>query len=281
MTPEHIDFVADLVKSTSGLVITREKGYLVESRLSPLARRKGCESLAEFLDHVMKTRDSSLCEAITEAMTTNETFFFRDKTPFETFENHVLPTLLENAKPGRKIRIWTAAASSGQELYSIAMILNEQRAKLKGATFELIGTDISKEILEKARAGLYSQFEVQRGLPVKLLVNYFKKEGELWRINEEMRAQCVFREANLLHDFKGLGQFDVVFCRNVLIYFDQETKKDVLERIAAQMPENGFLFLGAAETVMGVTTAFTPARDHRGLYMRNPEFQAASGRSAA
>ena len=281
MTPEHIDFVAELVKKNSGLVITREKGYLVESRLSPLARREGFESLAAFLDHTVKTNNAALTETITEAMTTNETFFFRDKSPFETFEKHVLPSILQEKSAGEKIRIWTAAASSGQELYSIAMILDEHRAKLKGASVDLIGTDISKEVLEKARAGLYSQFEVQRGLPVKLLVKNFKKEGELWRINEDLRAQCVFKELNLLHDFRSLGRFDVVFCRNVLIYFDQPTKKDVLERIAALMPDNGFLFLGAAETVMGITEAFKPTPDYRGLYQRNPEFEAKKKLSAA
>ena len=281
MKPERIAFIADVLRRTSGLIINEEKAYLVSGRLTPVARQEGFETLDEFIDSMMAKSNPAHENAVMEAMTTNETFFFRDKRPFEIFENTVLPALAETRTPGSRVRLWTAAASSGQELYSIAMIIEQARAKLNSMKFDLLGTDISKEILDKARAGIYSQFEVQRGLPIQMLVKFFEKDGDLWQISQDMRAACKFEEFNLLNDFTKLGKFDVVFCRNVLIYFDQDTKKNVLERIAKLMPDDGYMFLGAAETVIGITEAFKPVPDNRGLYQKNPDFNAAAGRSAA
>lgn len=265
MKPDDFEYLAKLLKENSGLVLTKDKAYLLESRLMPVARKRGLKGIEEL---VAKARagDRSVAEDITESMTTNESFFFRDQKPFEQFRTVVLPNLLKTRASKRSFRIWCAAASSGQEPYSIAMILKEEAAKLAGWRTEIVGTDISREILQKARAGLYSQFEVQRGLPIQLLVKYFKKRDDQWEIDPALRAMVQFKEWNLLHDLRGLGTFDVVFCRNVLIYFDQETKGKVLDNISRQMTEDGVLYLGGAETVLGISDKFKPIPGQRGVY---------------
>jgi chemotaxis protein methyltransferase CheR len=202
-------------------------------------------------------------------MTTNETFFFRDKVPFAHFRDLIMPHLLASRANRKTVRIWCAAGSTGQEPYSLAMSLKEMGAQLAGWRAEIIATDLSQEVLEKSRAGLYSQFEVQRGLPIQMLIKYFKQVGELWQINAEIRAMVQHRQLNLLHDFSQLGVFDVIFCRNVLIYFDQETKMQVFNRLAKAMEPDGFLMLGAAETVVGLTTVFKPVAERRGVYQPN------------
>jgi chemotaxis protein methyltransferase CheR len=202
-------------------------------------------------------------------MTTNESFFFRDKIPFDHFKETIVPHLLAARAAQRRIRIWCAAASTGQEPYSLAMMIKEMGPQLAGWRVEILGTDLSTEVLEKAKAGIYSQFEVQRGLPITLLVKYFTQVGEMWQISPEIRAMVQYRALNLLQDFYQLGTFDVVFCRNVLIYFDQPTKIDVLERAARVLEPDGFLLLGAAETVVGLTEVFKPYGDKRGLYAPN------------
>ncbi len=265
LKPEDFDFLAKLLKERSGLVITPDKAYLLESRLMPVARTHNLKGLEEIIVK-MRGRDEMLARAVTEAMTTNESFFFRDTKPFDQFRDVVLPLVLKNRAARKSVRIWSAACSSGQEAYSLAMILKEQAAKLAGWHFEIVGTDISQEMLEKAKAGLYSQFEVQRGLPIQLLVKYFKKKDESWQIDPGLRSMVQFREFNLLHDLKGLGQFDVVFCRNVLIYFDQPTKSRVLESISKIMPDDGVLYLGGAETVLGISDRFKPMPEQRGIY---------------
>jgi chemotaxis protein methyltransferase CheR len=209
---------------------------------------------------------AALEEAVVEAMTTNESFFFRDKTPFEAFTTVMLPSLVERRPPGHALRIWCAAASTGQEPYSLAMILKENARKLGGRRVEILATDLSNDVLERARAGIYSQFEVQRGLPIQLLVKYFAQAGEGWQISADVRGMVDYRRLNLLNPFVGLGTFDVVFCRNVLIYFDMPTKTDVLARMSKVVAPDGYLVLGAAETVVGLTTAFRPVAEHRGLY---------------
>jgi chemotaxis protein methyltransferase CheR len=186
----------------------------------------------------------------------------------------MLPNLLKARAARRSLRIWCAAASTGQEPYSLAMILKEMAVQLAGWRFEIIATDLSNEVLEKARAGLYSQFEVQRGLPIQFLMKYFTQAGETWQIAPEIRAMVQYRPLNLLADFTHLGSFDIVFCRNVLIYFDQPTKIGVLERLARVTEQDGYLVLGAAETVVGLTEVFKPLIDRRGLYVPNPAAKA-------
>lgn len=265
MNSVDFDFVAGLLKQRSGIVLTADKLYLLESRLSPLARKEGLPSIDDLVKVVRARRDERLIADVIDAMTTNETFFYRDKTPFDHLKEIVLPALAA-ARRGGRIRIWCAACSTGQEPYSIAMMLDQQPALTGGVPVEIIATDISDRCLVKARAGLYSQFEVQRGLPIQQLMAYFSQQDDQWRISDRMQSQVSFRKLNLLDPFTQLGKFDVVFCRNVLIYFDAPTKTDILNRIAAQTAPGGFLMLGAAETVIGVTNAFETAQERRGLY---------------
>jgi chemotaxis protein methyltransferase CheR len=270
MTPLDYDFLRKLLKDRSGLVLSADKQYLVESRLTPLARRAGIASLAELVAK-LRTPDERLIVDVVEAMTTNESFFYRDKIPFDHFRHAIMPGLMAARAKERRIRIWCAAASTGQEPYSLAMCLKDMKDKLTGWRVEILGTDLSTEVLEKAKAGVYSQFEVQRGLPIQMLVKNFTQVGDTWQIAPDIRAMVRYRPLNLLADFSSLGRFDIVFCRNVLIYFDQDTKTGVLNRIAKLLEPDGYLVLGAAETVVGLTDAFKPIVDKRGLYAPNKD----------
>jgi len=270
VTPLDYDYLRKLLKDRSGLVLSVDKQYLVESRLTPLARKAGIASLGELVAK-LRSNNERLAVDVVEAMTTNESFFYRDKIPFDHFRDTIMPGLLAGRARERRLRIWCAAASTGQEPYSLAMCLKEMKDKLVGWRVEILGTDLSTEVLEKAKAGVYSQFEVQRGLPIQMLVKHFSQVGDTWHISPEIRAMVQYRPLNLLSDFAHLGSFDVVFCRNVLIYFDQETKIGVLNRIARLLDPDGFLVLGAAETVVGLTDAFKPLHDKRGLYAPNKD----------
>ena len=267
MSPAEYDYLRQFLKSRSGLVLSNEKQYLIESRLLPVARKAGLQSIAALVAKLKEPRETVLAEAVVEAMTTNESFFYRDKTPFEHFTQMMMPELLKARASQKKIRIWCAAASTGQEPYTLAMCLKEMESKLAGWRIEILGTDISNEVLDRAKAGTYTQFEVQRGLPIQLLLKYFTQQGESWTISPQLRSMVQWKKFNLLDSFAGFGQFDIVFCRNVLIYFDQATKVDILGRIAKTMAPDGYLVLGAAETVVGLTDAFKPAPDRRGLYV--------------
>jgi chemotaxis protein methyltransferase CheR len=268
VTPLDYEFLRKLLKERSGLDLSADKQYLVESRLIPLARKAGLPGLPELVQKLKGSAEALTAEVV-EAMTTNETFFFRDKVPFDHLKATILPELLQARAARRSLRIWCAASSTGQEPYSIAMCLKELGAALTGWRVEIIATDLSQGVLEKSRAGLFSQFEVQRGLPIQLLVKHFAQIGELWQLNADIRAMVQFRQLNLLQDFSHLGVFDIIFCRNVLIYFDQDTKTKVFSRLARMIEPDGFLMLGAAETVVGLTDAFKPYPDRRGLYIPN------------
>ena len=283
MTPLDYDFLRKFLKERSGLVLSADKQYLVESRLLPVARKASLASLAELVTKLRGGGANPLATAVVEAMTTNESFFFRDKIPFDHFRATILPALMSARADSRRIRIWCAATSTGQEPYSLAMSLKEMGSALAGWRIEILASDISSEVLEKARAGIYSQFEVQRGLPIGLLIKYFTQTGDLWQIAPEIRSMVGYRQLNLLSDFSHLGKFDVVFCRNVLIYFDQATKLNVLDRIADVTEGDGYLLLGAAETVVGITDKFSLIADKRGLYAPNvpklaPRLAVVSGR---
>ncbi len=278
MTPTEFEFLKGFLKTRSGLVLSGEKQYLVESRLMPVARRTGLESLSALIQKLKSGTAGPLEVDVVEAMTTNESFFFRDKTPFDNFTNVMLPALLEKRAMKKRLRIWCAAASTGQEPYSLAMCLKEAAASMPGWRFEILGTDLSTEVLEKAKTGIYSQFEVQRGLPIQLLLKYFTQSGDVWQVNPEIRAMVQWRKLNLLENFSTLGEFDVIFCRNVLIYFDQAAKSDVLARTAKILPADGYLALGAAETVVGLSDQFQPVPSLRGLYqLRQDAERAAPG----
>jgi chemotaxis protein methyltransferase CheR len=266
MNVDDFNLLAKLIKDKSGLTLTKDKAYLLESRLLPVARKYTLKNLDELVMRLRTRHEQGLIRDVVEAMTTNESFFFRDIKPFDQFKQVVLPYLLKARANAKSIKIWSAACSSGQEPYTLAMILKEEKPKLLGWNIEIVATDLSTEILAKAQAGLYSQFEVQRGLPIQMLMKYFKQAGDRWQIDQSLRDMVRFRPFNLLEDMNSLGQFDVIFCRNVLIYFDQPTKQMVLERMARQLGQDGFLYLGGAETVVGITDKFQPMTNHRGIY---------------
>jgi len=267
MRTEDFEFLAGMLKERSGLMLTPDKVYLLESRLTPLARKRGLDTLDALVQKLRMSREEGLIRDVTEAMTTNESFFFRDNTPFDLFKNHVLPAMEKNRATTKRLRIWCAAASTGQEPYSLAILLRENWMKWQNWNIEIVGTDICTQVLEKAKAGTYSQFEVQRGLPIQMLIKYFKQEGDMWRISDDIRRMVTFKPFNLLSNFVGMGTYDVIYCRNVLIYFDQQTKRDVLERMRKCMASDATLFLGAAETVLGITDSFRPVRGQRGMYV--------------
>jgi chemotaxis protein methyltransferase CheR len=260
------DTIANLLKVHSGQAIGQDKLYLLDTRLAPILKRHGLRDLNALAERLKVPRTEPLTQEVVEAMTTNESLCFRDDKPFEHVRTQALPRLHTARPPGAPIRIWSAASSSGQEAYSLAMILTDMRASLGDRRVEIVGTDIARDQLARAREGIYSQFEVQRGLPMQMLVKHFRKEGIRWRVAEAIRRMVDFREWNLLADLRPLGRFDLVFCRNVLIYFDQPTKARVLEAIALLLAPDGLLYLGGAETVLGITSRLVPLAGARGVY---------------
>lgn len=264
MNPRDLEFVFNLVKNRSGIVLDESKVYLLESRLLPVARKNNMASLHELVEKLQKNPSETMAAEITDAMTTNETLFFRDGRPFDQLKQIILPHLAK-ARAGKPIRIWSAACSTGQEPYSIAITLQEESFKYPGFKYEIIGTDISPTAVSKARQGVYSQFEVQRGLPIATLMKYFAKQGEGWTIKDQIRNAVSFQNFNLLDDYSPLGQFDIIFCRNVLIYFDNETRKKILEKFRKSMAHDGFLFLGTSETIFNFSESFTLHESEKGL----------------
>jgi chemotaxis protein methyltransferase CheR len=266
LSPASFETLATLLKTKSGLIIGMDKLYLLETRLASIVKREKLADMNGLADRLRRPGSDALSRDVVEAMTTNESFFFRDDKPFLHFRGQALPRLVAARPPGSTLRVWSAASSSGQEAYSLAMIVAESTAALGGRKVEIVGTDIARDQLARAREGVYSQFEVQRGLPVQMLMRYFRKDDANWRLTDAIRAMAQFREFNLLSDLRSLGRFDIVFCRNVLIYFDQPTKARVLEAIAGLMPPDGLLYLGGAETVLGITSRFAPMPNERGVY---------------
>lgn len=266
MTPQGFAALAQLLRETSGLVIGPDRLYLLETRLAPILRAEGLADLDALALRLRAGGAPALAAAVVEAMTTNETSFFRDDAPFAHVRTQALPRLHAARQGGVKLRLWSAAASTGQEAYSLAMVLHELRPLLGARPAEIVGTDLAQAPLARAEAGLYSQFEVQRGLPIRMLLAHFRKEGEMWRVGEHLRAMAQFRVCNLLGDLRALGRFDLVFCRNVLLYFEPATRARVLAAIARQMMPDGLLYLGGAETVLGISERFAPVPDARGVY---------------
>jgi chemotaxis protein methyltransferase CheR len=248
LSPVEFESLLKLVKSRSGLVLPAGEPHRVESRLHPLLRRTGLGSFGALVARLRQPCAEPLIAHVVEALATRETWFFRDRTPFDDFTGRIVPALLASRAGERRIRIWCAAASTGQEPYSVAMCLAEMAPQLAGWQVDIVATDLSSTALEKAAAGTYSGFEVQRGLPIRHLVRYFAQQDDGWRISPDIRAMVEFRPFNLLDDFAAFGRFDVVLCRNVLGGFDRATRRDVLQRIARLMPADGTLILGASET---------------------------------
>lgn len=256
--------LAALLHSRAGLALGREKAYLLDSRLIPVARRHGLADVDE-LAAAVTTGNDSLAIEVVEAMLNNETLFFRDAVPFDMLQTTVLPALRTARRASRRLRIWCAAGSTGQEPYSLAMMIDSDPA-WSGWKVEIVATDLSTRALSRAESGLYSQFEVQRGLPIHLLLRYFEQEAEGWRLCERIRNMVRFEQLNLCRSFAHLGLFDIVLCRNVLMYFDVTTKAQVLAQLRRQMLPDATLVLGAAETVLGMSTEFEPDWANRGLY---------------
>ena len=250
MSGENYAFLQRQIHEGSGIVIDSGKHYLLEARLLPIVRRENLASIDNLCAVLKSNRGRALREEVIEAMTTNETFFFRDVTPFEALRNHVLPELKAKHANSRKIRLWSAAASSGQEAYSLSILLFE--CGFSDWEVQVVGSDLSEAILAKAARGLYSELEVNRGLPTAYLVRYFRRKGAEWQVKDEIRRVVQFQKLDLRRDMRQLGSFDIVFCRNVLIYFDVETKRHILRKIRSVMNPGAYLALGAAETVLNI-----------------------------
>lgn len=267
MQANDFELYKTLLKEKSGLTLTPDKSYLLDSRLTPVSRKWNFATLDAMTASLRTAPKPDMVKDIVEAMTTNETSFYRDTKPFDQFRDIILPHFLKT-RAGKNIRIWCAAASTGQEPYSLAMLIKEQAAKLSGWNIEIIATDISTEVLEIAKKGEYSQFEVQRGLPIQMLMKYFEQKGDRWAIKPEIKSMIQYKFFNLLTPMTMLGKFDIIFCRNVLIYFDRDTKAGVLQNMSTLLPSDGFLMLGGAETVLGITEAFKPLENSRGIYVK-------------
>jgi chemotaxis protein methyltransferase CheR len=254
ISPDAFTFVRELVRAESAIVLEPGKEYLVESRLVPLARTAGHPDVDAFVRELSTRRNPATLRLVVEALTTNETSWFRDSDPFTALRQSIFPTLVKT-RPHRQIRVWAAACSSGQEPYSILMTAQDT-PELAGWKVDMLATDLSQEMLDRARSGQYSQLEVNRGLPATTLVRHFERSGLSWRISPALSSQVQFRQLNLMRPFPPMGKFDVVFLRNVLIYFDLATKRDILRRVRQVMAPDGHLFLGAAEMTMGVDDAW-------------------------
>jgi chemotaxis protein methyltransferase CheR len=254
LTAQEFTFISTLVRRDAAIVLEPGKEYLVEARLMPLARQAGASTVSEFVLRAQQRPEPEIQRRIVDALTTNETSFFRDGEPFTAMTTMVMPELLSRRASTRHLRVWSAACSSGQEPYTLAMQLQDHLPG--GWTYEILGTDISAEMLQRAEAGQYTQLEVNRGLPAASLVRHFERVGATWRVSQQLRRNVSFRRLNLAAPLPPLPPFDVIFLRNVLIYFDVETKRSVLQRVSAALKPDGWLFLGSAETTIGIDDRF-------------------------
>lgn len=259
-------YIKDFVYQKAAIDLEPGKAYLVESRLQPIARREGFASLSDMIAKLRTQPTNGLNWLVVEAMTTNETYFFRDIHPFELLKTKVLPELIKRRTAQRQINIWCAAASSGQEPYSIMMLLREHFPEVLSWKINFIATDISNGMLNRCREGCYSQLEVNRGLPAALLVKYFQKISTEWKIKDELRRAIDFRQVNLAQPWPALPTMDIVFIRNVLIYFDVETKKPILARVRKLMSPDGYMFLGGAETTLNLDESFKRVQVNNSAY---------------
>ncbi len=276
MTGEEFEFLASLLKRGSGLSLSPGKADLIMGRLKAVAERQGFSSLAALVQ-ALRNGDERLEHSVIEAAATRDTSFFRDSVAFDALRGQILPALLRVRAANKRLRIWSAAAATGQEPYSLAMVIDET-PQFAGWEIDILATDVSAHAIERARSGLFSEAEVQRGLPLRLLSKYFRKEPSGWRISDELRNRVELRVFNLMDCFAGLGMFDVIFCRNVLMYLDPEAKSDILERLAGSLERDRYLVLGAAETMLGACESFTVLPHFSGIATkarRVPDLRAA------
>jgi len=278
ISAEDFSFLAKLMREHTAILLEPGKEYLALSRLDPLVRDLGVHSIGELVDQLRTTsEDSELHERVVDALTTNETTFFRDVSPFESLRETVLPELIERRARTRTLSIWSAGCSTGQEPYSIAMAIREHFPELASWNLSILGTDISPSVLERARRGRYGQLEVNRGLPAHLLVRHFTRAGMEWEIQESIRRMVRFQRRNLITEWGGLPPFDLVFMRNVMIYFDVESKRDVLARMHQQLAANGYLLLGASETTFNLSDDFERQLDGRTAWYRPTRIEPLGG----
>jgi len=249
-------YIRDLVRERAAIVLEPGKEYLAETRLDPVARRAGLGSVSELVATLREDEDPHLSEEVVDALTTNETSFFRDVYPFESMRTHVLPDLIERKRLSRSLFIWSAGCSSGQEPYSIAMLIREDFPELDDWQVSILGTDVSAAMLERARAGRYGQIEVNRGLPAHLLVKYFRRTGVSWQIDESIRSMVQFRHQNLVGPWPSLPPMDLVLMRNVMIYFELAAKQQILACVGDVLAPHGYLLLGTSETTLHLDDAF-------------------------
>ncbi len=268
LSKDDFAFVAQLVRDTAAIVLEPEKVHLVESRLVPVVRREGFDSIGALVQAVRESTASPLGQKVVEAMTTNETSFFRDVSPFRALRDHVLPELIASRAETRQLNVWCAASSTGQEPYTVAMIIRDGFPELRDWQLSFVATDISSAVMDRAREGFYSQLEINRGLPARMLVRYFEQVGAEWRVKDALRSMVDFRQLNLIGEWPSLPRFDLVFVRNVFIYFDTETKKKVLTNMKATMAQDAFLFLGNAETTLSIDDDFKRVKFDRGACYR-------------
>jgi chemotaxis protein methyltransferase CheR len=261
------DLLCAYLRRASGLVLDADKRYLVESRVTPVMRRAGLSQLDDLVRVLEQGKMPGLAQEVVQAMTINETYFFRDRVPFDILREALLPDIIAKRQAQKRLRLWCAASSTGQEAYSISMILDEFGHRLGGWRVEIIATDLSEMALTKAKNAKYSQFEVQRGLSTEQLLRYFDQIGDMWQLKQAIRSRVEFRHFNLLGDYTALGNFDLIFCRNVLIYFDPDRKADVLGRMARLLAPDGLLALGASESVIGLNTKLKQHPQHRGYFV--------------
>ena len=250
------DFLCRFLYERSAIVLQPGKEYLAESRLIPLAKQEGLNGITALVASLRAAPSNGLAQKVVEAMTTNETSFYRDTGPFEALRVHILPALVKAVERERALRIWSAASSTGQEIYSTAMLIRDHFPQLSGWNLQLLATDLSRDVLARAREGRFNQLEVNRGLPAPMLVRHFERAGLDWQLKADIRRMVEFRELNLSTTWPALGSFDLVFLRNVLIYFDVDTKRRILGRVRQVLKPHGYLFLGAAETTLMLDDGF-------------------------
>lgn len=280
MSDVDFEFFRKFLSDKAGLSIGTDKGYLLASRLVPVLKKWKLSEINDLIPHLKSGLNTELVQDFIDSMMTNETLFFRDEKPFKQFRNVVLPEILKKCGARKSMRIWSVACSTGQEPYSIAMALQEAVPGIESWNIHILATDISEKALAHARAGKYSQFEVQRGLPIQMAMKNFTQDGTSWQIKPNLQKMVKFEKFNLLTSMDKFGDFDIVFCRNVLIYFSEDHKKMILQSLSRRMQPHSYLFLGGSETIIGLSKDLAALPDCPGLYgLSNGEVCAATARA--
>lgn len=269
ISPSELTSISRYIHSISGIYLDHSKAYLFETRLSSVAEKYGCNSYLELHTKAKNEHSRKIEREIIDAITTNETLFFRDKSPFDLLKHKILPEVIDNKSDSRlspQVKIWSAAASTGQELYSIAIIIKELLKNSSQYNFSLLGTDISDAAISQASYGRYNRFEIERGLDKTHLQRYFSLLGDSWKVNDEIRAMVNFKKLNLMRPFNGIGKFDIIFCRNVAIYFTLEDRKKLFDKISDCLEDDGYLIIGSTESLTGICQKFVPKKHLRSIF---------------